>query len=146
VAAELSRACTANGVVTAFTAGRVQVDLEPPPRCAGCNGACLWYASSESRSLSLPTRDPFAVGTPGTVRVGDRELLRSAAIVYGVPLAGVLGGALLGFALSATDLGTAAGGAAALAVALAVARGLRSRLERAARNAFSVVPAHWKRQ
>jgi len=53
--------------------------------------------------------------------VADRELLRGAAIVYGLPLASLCGGALLGFAVWGSDLGTAAGAAAALAAALAAA-------------------------
>lgn len=139
--AELSRTCTASGVVTGAAAGRLEVELAPPPRCPGCNGACAWYAASGSRRITVATHDAFAVGTAVTVRVAHGELLRSAAIVHGLPLAGALGGALLGFALSGSDLGTAAGGALALAAALLAARGLRGRLERHARNALTVVPA-----
>ena len=138
----LSRSCAANGVVTAAAAGSIDVELEAPPRCPGCNGACRWYAAGGLPTITVATRDTFAVGTAVIVSVADRELLRSAAIIYGVPLVGVLGGALLGFALSGSDLGAAAGAACALAAAVVAARGLRSRLERGARDALSVVRAH----
>jgi len=140
-AAEPSRNCTANGVVTAAAAGYIEVELAHLPRCHGCDGACRWYGDGGSRRLTVATRRAFAVGTPVTLSVADRELLRSAAIVYGVPLVGLLGGALIGFAASGSDLGTAAGAGAVLAVALVAVRGLRARLERAAERALTVLPA-----
>ena len=139
--AEPSRNCTANGVVTGAAAGHIEVELAPLPRCHGCDGACRWYGEGGSRRLTVATRRAFAVGTHVTLCVTDRELLRSAAIVYGVPLAGLLGGALIGFVAWGSDLGTAAGAGAALAVALVAAWALRARLERGARGALSVFPA-----
>lgn len=141
-AAELSRNCTAHGIVTAVAAGRIEVEMEPPPRCSGCNGACRWYGEGSPRRLTVATQRAFAIGTPVTLSVADRELLRGAAIVYGLPLAGLLGGALLGFAVWGSDLGTAAGAGAALAAALGAAWGLRARLERHARYALTVLPAN----
>jgi sigma-E factor negative regulatory protein RseC len=141
-AVESSRNCTANGIVTAVATGRVEVELEPPPRCGGCDGACRWYGAGGSRRLTVATQRAFAIGTPVTLGVADRELLRGAAIVYGVPLAGLLGGALLGFAAWGSDLGTAAGAGAALAATLVAAWGLRARLERHARRALTVLPAN----
>jgi len=138
--AELSRVCTAIGVVTVVAAGRIEIELEPPPRCRGCNGACRWYGQRAARRLTVATRHVFAVGARVRVGVSDRELLRGAAIVYGLPLAALLGGTLLGFALWGSDLGTAAGAAAALAVMLLAAWGLRARLERRAGGAITVVP------
>ena len=139
--AESSRNCTANGIVTAVGAGRIEVELTPPPRCRGCDGACRWYGEGGSRRLTVATQRAFAIGTPVTLSVAERELLRGAAIVYGLPLAGLSGGALLGFAVWGSDLGTAAGAGAALAAALVAAWGLRARLERHARHALTVLPA-----
>jgi positive regulator of sigma E activity len=140
-AAESSRNCTAHGIVTAVAAGRIEVELSLPP-CPGCNGACRWYGEGRSRHLTVTTQRAFAIGTAVTLSVADRELLRGAAIVYGLPLAGLLGGALLGFAVWGSDLGTAAGAGAALAAALGAAWGLRARLERHARHALMVLPAN----
>jgi sigma-E factor negative regulatory protein RseC len=140
--AESSRNCTASGIVTAVAGGRIEVELERPPRCHGCDGACRWYGEGGSRRLTVATQRAFAIGAPVTLSVADRELLRGAAIVYGLPLAGLLGGALLGFAVWGSDLGTAAGAGTALAAALVAAWGLRARLERHARHALTVLPAN----
>jgi len=140
-AAESSRNCVANGIVTAAAAGRIEVELTPPPRCRGCDGACRWYGGGGSRRLTVTTQRVFAVGTPVTLGLADRELLRGAAIIYGVPLVGLLGGALLGYAVWGSDLGTAACAGAALAAALVAAWGLRARVERYARHALTVLPA-----
>jgi positive regulator of sigma E activity len=140
--AESSRNCTAHGTVTAVGAGRIEIELAPQPGCHGCDGTCRWYGEGGSRRLTVATQRAFAVGTPVTLSVADRELLRGAAIVYGLPLAGLCGGALLGFGVWGSDLGTAAGAGAALAAALAAACGLRARLERHARHALTVLPAN----
>ena len=140
--AESSRNCTANGIVTAVASGRIEVELEAPPRCRGCDGVCRWYGEGGSRRLIIATQCSFAIGTPVTLSVANRELLRGAAIVYGFPLGGLLGGALLGFAIWGSDLGTAAGAGMALAAALVVAWGLRARLERHARQALTVLPVN----
>ncbi len=140
--AESSGNCKASGIVTAVVGGRIEIELEPPQRCRGCDGACRWYGEGASRRLTVATQRAFAIGTPVILSVADRELLRGAAIVYGLPLAGLLGGALLGFAVWGSDLGTAAGAGAALAAALAVAWRLRARLERHARHALTVLPAN----
>jgi positive regulator of sigma E activity len=119
----------------------MELTLEPPPRCQGCDGACRWYGADASRRLTVTTQSTLAIGTRVSVSVAGRELLRGAAIVYGVPLAGLLGGAWVGFAVWGSDLGTAAGAGTALTAALVVARGLRARLERRTRYALTVVPA-----
>ena len=140
-AAEHSRTCTASGIVTAVARGRIEIELSLP-LCPGCNGACRWYGEGGSRRLTVTTQRVFAIGTPVTLSVADRELLRGAAIVYGLPLAGLCGGALLGFAVWGSDLGTAVGAGAVLAAALAATWGLRARLERHARHALTVSPAN----
>lgn len=141
VPAESSRKCTANGIVTAVAAGCIEIDLTPQPGCRGCGGTCRWYGDGGSRRLRVATERVFAVGARVNLSVADRELLRGAALVYGMPLAGLAGGGLLGFAVWGSDLGTAAGAAVALAAVLAAASCLRARLERHARHALTVVPA-----
>lgn len=50
--------------------------------------------------------------------------------MHGSPLAGLLGGALCGFAAFGSDLGAAAGAAGGAVLAVLAAPALRSRLER----------------
>jgi len=126
-------------VVTAVSPGCIEVELDAWAGCPGCAGACGWYGESISRRVIVATRNALPVGTSVTVGVANGGLLRGAAIVYGLPAAAVLGGALIGFAASGSDVGTAAGLGAGLAIALAAAQGLRARLERGARRALTVM-------
>jgi positive regulator of sigma E activity len=73
----------------------------------------------------------LAPGEEVSVALPERWLLAAAALLYGLPLALLLLGAVLGFAASGTDSGAAAGGAAGLAVAGLAALRFRSRVERA---------------
>jgi len=103
----------------------------PPPRCEGCDGACLWYRVSNHERMIFAADAAFPVGAAVTVTLPDRYLLLGASLVYGVPLVALLAGGALGSVLSGSDLGAAAGGAAALVGALLVAPALRRRLEEA---------------
>ena len=57
------------GVVRAVRTGdRVTVELDTPPRCQGCGGACLWYR--------VPPREQLTLAASGTIPVGatvDRD-------------------------------------------------------------------------
>lgn len=123
--------CTATGVVRASEPGRLEVELAPPPRCAGCDGACLWYRVPSHERLTLAAEAAFPVGATVTVTLPDRYLLLGASLVYGVPLVALLAGGALGSVLFRSDLGAAAGGALALGGTLLVAPALRRRLEEA---------------
>jgi len=101
----------------------------PPPRCEGCNGACLWYRVPSHERLTLAAEATFPVGAAVAVTLPDRYLLLGASLVYGVPLAALLAGGVLGSVLFGSDLGAAAGGALALGGAMLVAPILRRRLE-----------------
>ncbi len=72
---------------------------------------------------------PFAVGDSVVVAVPDRYLLLASLLVYGLPLAGLLGGALAGFAALGSDLGAAVGASAGAATAMLIAPALRSSVE-----------------
>jgi positive regulator of sigma E activity len=134
--------CTATGIVLASEPGRIDVELAPPPRCEGCNGACLWYRVPRSERLILSADSVFPVGSTVTVTLPDRYLLLGASLVYGVPLAALLAGGVLGSVLSGSDLGAAAGGALALAAAVLVAPALRRRLEAATVRKLAVRAGH----
>ena len=65
-----------------------------------------------------------------TVTLPDRYLLLGTLLVYGVPLAALLTGAVLGMTAIGSDLGAAAGAALGLVAALGAAPRLRRGLER----------------
>jgi sigma-E factor negative regulatory protein RseC len=119
----------------------VDVELEPPPRCEGCNGACLWYRVPRSERLTLAADTAFAVGAPVIVTLPDRLLLLGVLLVYGVPLVALLAGGVLGGALLQSDIGAVVGAVAALATAVLVAPVLRRRIEAATIRKLAVRPA-----
>ena len=80
--------------------------------------------------MTFATRRPLAVGDRVVVAVPDRYLLLASLLVYGLPLTGILGGALAGLAALGSDLGAAIGAAAGAASAVLAAPALRSRVER----------------
>lgn len=120
--------------------GFVEVELEPPPRCEGCNGACLWYRVPRHERLTLVADAAFRVGTPVTVTLPDRYLLLGASLVYGVPLVALLVGGALGSLSLGSDLGAAAGAGLALALAVLIAPILRRRLEQNTVRKLAVRP------
>ena len=81
--------------------------------------------------MTFSTEQRLAVGDSVVVALPDRYLLLVSLLVYGVPLAGLLGGALLGLAALGTDLGAAVGAAAGATGLLLAAPAVRSRFERA---------------
>jgi positive regulator of sigma E activity len=135
------RGCTATGIVRASEPGLVDVELEPPPRCEGCNGACLWYRVPHPERLTLAADTAFEVGAPVTVTLPDRLLLLGVLLVYGVPLAALLAGGVAGSVLLESDLGAVVGAGAALAIAVLVAPVLRRRIEAATIRKLAVRPA-----
>ena len=80
------------------------------------------------------------LGATVAVRLPERYLVLGALLVYGVPLAALLGGAALAGLLFGSDLAAAAGAALTLALALLAAPALRTRLERATLRELTVQP------
>ena len=91
-----------------------------------------------SEPLTLAATAAIPVGATVAVTLPDRYALLGAALVYGVPLVGLLAGAALGAASFGSDWAAAAGGAAALLLALLAAAPLRRRLERATLHRLAV--------
>jgi positive regulator of sigma E activity len=126
------------GVVRRSAADRVTVELEPPARCEGCSGACLWYRVSPRGELTLAASGTIPVGTTVAVTLPDRYVLAAAVLVYGWPLAALLAGGAAAAAAFGSDLAAATGAGTALIAALLAASPLRRRLERAALRHLAV--------
>jgi len=122
--------CSAQGVVTASCPSSVEIEIDPPPRCASCAGACLWSRLPAKQRVSLPVDVVWRVGACVSVEIPERLLLYCSLLVYGAPLASMLAGAALGLLATGSDLGAAAGALAGLAVVLGFAMPLRRGLER----------------
>jgi positive regulator of sigma E activity len=116
------------------------VQIEPPPRCKGCDGACLWYRVAPSDRLTLATGGSIPVGATVSVTLPERYVLVGAVLVYGLPLGALLAGGTVAAAVFGSDAAAAAGAAAALVGALVAAAPLRRRLERATLRRLAVHP------
>ena len=82
-----------------------------------------------AQHMTFRSQRPLNVGDRVVVAVPDRYLLLASLLVYGFPLAALLGGALAGFTASGSDLGAAVGAAAGAVSAVLAAPALRSRVE-----------------
>jgi positive regulator of sigma E activity len=116
------------------------VEIEPPPRCKGCDGSCLWYRVPSSERLTLVASRTIPIGTAVAVTLPDGYVLVGAALVYGVPLGALLVGGAVAAAVFGSDWAAAAGAGAALLGALVAAAPLRRRLERATLRRLAVRP------
>jgi sigma-E factor negative regulatory protein RseC len=96
---------------------------------------------SQARRMTLSAERRLAVGDRVVVTLPDRYLLLVSLLVYGLPLAGLLGGALVGLAAVGSDLGAAAGAAAGATSVLLAAPALRARFERATLRRMQIVPS-----
>ena len=107
----------------------VVVEVEGPFRCARCDagkgcGAGLLAGDAAPRRLDA------LVAPPIELRVGDRvrlelaadNVLRAAALAYGLPLCGALGAAALAWWSGAGDAGAAAAATAGALVGVATGR------------------------
>lgn len=135
-----SAACSALGVVRKVTPGQVTIELAPPQPCAGCSGACLWYRVPQREQLTLAASGSIPVGAAVTVTLPDRYLLAGALLLYGLPLAALLAGAVAAATMLGTDLAAAAGAALGVSAALLASAPLRARLERATLRHLAVRP------
>ena len=101
----------ATGIVTAMNAVSIDVEFAPPTRCKGCDGACLWYRVPARQTATFQAPLGVQVGSTVTVTLPERYLLLGTLLVYGVPLAALLAGAVLGMAALGSDLGATVGAA-----------------------------------
>ena len=116
------------------------MEVEPPPRCKGCDGACLWYRVAARERLTLASSQSIPVGATVTVTLPDSFVLAGAVLVYGVPLGALLAGGAAAAAVFGSDWAAAAGAGVALLGALVAAAPLRRRLEQATMRRLAVRP------
>ena len=82
---------------------RARLACDEQPSCPACRGgrgcALRWLGTSRRAGVEVPSVSreglPLIVGQSVTIEVSDGELLRSAARVYLLPLAGLLAGPAL---------------------------------------------------
>jgi sigma-E factor negative regulatory protein RseC len=130
------------GVVVGVGAdGRVEVEFRTPVACRGCAGTCMWRGLPDAARATFASALPLRQGDAITLTLPERFLLAAAALVYGVPLLALLGGALAGSAATGTDLGAVAGAVLAVAGALLAVPRLRRRLEAATVDHLMLEPA-----
>ncbi len=101
------------------------------PRCAagkGCGAAVFADRKRQIDALVAPGLE-IRVGQTVTVSLGQGRVLRAALLVYGLPLAGGVFGAILAWSLAFGDAAAAGFALAGLAAGLAASRW---RLDRAA--------------
>jgi positive regulator of sigma E activity len=116
------------------------VEIEPPPRCKGCDGACLWYRVSSNERLTLAAASSIPIGSTVSLTLPEGYVLAGAALVYGLPLGALLVGGAVAAGVFGSDWAAAVGAAAALFGALVAAAPLRRRLERATLRRLAVRP------
>lgn len=112
--------------ITRVEGATAWVRVESPGSCGACGGkgcgASLYARMLHPREPEYPVDNPIAAHPGEAVVVGiqDGALLRAAYTGYLLPLALLLGGAMLGSPFG--DAGAAAGAAAGLLAALAWSR------------------------
>lgn len=119
----------AHGTVIESRRGRARVEMTRPGGCASCGGSGACGCSGGGRPTRLWAEDPLGVA-PGdrvVVAVPDGTVFKAGLLVYLVPAAALLAGAVAGNALAPSlglseDLGAAALGLLAMGGALAASR------------------------
>lgn len=122
---------TAVGTVVRAAGAEIDVELTPAAGCPGCRGLCMWRLERRAEKLVIPAAGDLEPGDRVLVTLPDRYVLRGAMLLHGLPLAALLGGALVGAALGGSDAAAVAGAVLGVAAALGATPRLRARLERA---------------
>ncbi|MBQ8072212.1 MAG: SoxR reducing system RseC family protein [Clostridia bacterium] len=111
------------GEITEIRGGMMEVTFCRPEACAACN-AC----EGGKREHKIWIRGEGRVGDIAIVDMPDRMVVRASVIAYGLPLAGLLGGMILGHLLSGgADAWTMAGAAIGLGASLIALKGTEKR-------------------
>jgi positive regulator of sigma E activity len=133
---------SATGVVVGVARpGRVEIEFTTPPACRGCEGLCLWRRLPKARRATFAAHSSLAVGEHVVVTVPPYSLMAGVLVVYGVPLAALLLGALAGMALTGSDAVAAASAVLAVLAVLLAAPVLRRGVERLTLRSIDIRPA-----
>lgn len=124
------------GRVVRAGAGRVEVEIVPGDACRTCGaaGICNW-TGQRRRLVSARNEAGAQVGDRVVVHTSESGRLRSGALVFGIPAAGMVAGVVAG-TLAGRDLWAAAGAG----VGLAVGVGILLLVERGASRSGSSLP------
>jgi len=104
----------------------IEVDTAGCARCQAGRGCGAGLLSGGKRTFSTLARQSSArlleAGDTVTVALQPGDIVRASAHLYGLPLAGLLAGSLLGSGVGFSEAGSVAAGAFGLALGLLVAR------------------------
>ncbi len=104
------------GEITARKKDMMEVTFCRPEACAACN-AC----EGGKKEHKIWIRGEGKIGDIAVVDMPDKMVVKASAIAYGLPLAGLLGGMILGNVIAGgQDAGILAGGAVGLGISLLV--------------------------
>jgi positive regulator of sigma E activity len=132
---------TAEAVVRGVDAdGTVHVELTQSQACRGCEAVCLWRRLPADAAIRQPVGSGLGPGMQVTISLPAGQILSSALLLHGLPLAGLLGGAVAGFASTGSDLGCLLGGVVGTLLALVAGAGPKRRVEQAALERVAIRP------
>lgn len=137
-----SSACfqAAGTVARTVADGRVELELEAPRGCRGCDGLCAWRRLPATRRATFATSLPLAAGDRVVLSLPGSALVAGALLAYGMPFFTLLAGALAGWAATASDAGAIGGAVSALAAAPWLSRALRRRAEQRMARQLTLTP------
>lgn len=118
--------------------GHIDLRIVRGTGCESCSGLCQWQRAGMLRLRPDARSEMMRDGTRVLVTLPADIALRSALLLHGVPLGGLLAGAALGTLVVAGDLGSLVGAVLGLAAGLAAAAALRGALERRAARELGI--------
>ncbi len=119
-------------VVGVESGGFLRLQVSPRSACVGCSGLCLWQRRGELRICCESAAAQVVEGSRVAVRIPSELIVQSSLMLYGLPLALLLLGALAGSLVLESDAGSLIGAIAGLVVAYGTFGSLRVKLERKA--------------
>lgn len=109
--------------------GQFELSCDAAAGCRTCRGACCFLSASPA-AIALRLGQVCSVGDSVRIELPATRLLRAAAAVYGLPLAGLALGALAGQAIGASDAACLIGASGGLGGACCLLARINPRLER----------------
>jgi len=128
------------GVVEKVESGKALVAISTGQACASCKGEGTCGLAGARKGRSIWVLDPIGVHPGDTVKVeiSDQGLLAASFVVYGIPLTGLLAGALLG-QITGGEKRSVVGAAIGLLASIPLVRILGNRIPERSRFAARIV-------